>query len=64
MSSVMEQYAKQEAKKAAEKAADTERKEAEARDLNRARKLYATGRFSVDELAEVFEIDAAKILEA
>ena len=56
MSSVIEQYAKQ--------AADAERKQAEQRDLDRACKLYATGKHDLSELAELFSLDPAVLSEA
>ena len=60
MSSLVEQYAKQEA----EKAADVERKEAEKRDLDRVCKLYATGKHDISVLAELFSLDPAVLSEA
>lgn len=60
MSSVIEQYAKQES----EKAVDAERQKAEKRDLDRARKLYATGKHDASELAALFDLDVADLLKA
>ena len=56
MSSIIEQYAMQ--------AVDAEREETEKRDLDRACKLFATGKHDISELAELFSIDPAVLSEA
>ena len=56
MSSIIEQYAMQ--------AVDAERAKTEKRDLDRACKLFATGKHDISELAELFSIDPAVLSEA
>ena len=53
MSSVVEQYARQQAEKAAEKAAAEERQKMEKRMQGTVRKLFATGKHTPEEIADI-----------
>ena len=64
MSSVIEQYARQEADKAAAEATDIERRKSEQRDLQRACQLFATGKLDISKIAALFNLDIRVLSQA